>query len=857
MSETQQKEEELDLETWDKLPLGLMDNLAESEKYRVDVYRPIYSMHKWWARRPGSTFRILGLAALSDDNTTKEDILRMNASGTKYEGQYLQSQGDTFSNKTILDPFAGGGTTLFELNRLGAQTIGYELNPVAWWINKKNIDEVDPSELQSAADDVLSETRKELGDLYKTKDPETGNEGEVLYGFQTQSLPCLTCDEEVHLFKNYILQKKKKTQSALVYCPNQGCADRLIELDEEIPDTVECSSCNTVFDPSDGNSTRAKYTCSNRHKHDIKETLERRDAKPEFEYYAIQYLTRRGERKIKEVDEEDLRRIEEASARLKERFDELPIPTQRIPSGDKTSRLTARRYEHFHELFSDRQLLTYATLFKRAWEVEDQNIAEFLVTGISHSLKRGSQLTKWDYTYNIATNVFARQSYIPRVEPIEGNPINTDGNISAVENFLDNVIEAKEYCNRPFEKLKEDGNVNQYFVQNESVKESRRKTLECKTSERLDLDDKSVDFVITDPPYYDNVQYSELSGYFYSWLHQVLADTYEEFEPEHVPNAREIVANSRIGKDEDFFIKTLTNVFKEAFRVLKDDGELIFTYHHNENEAWGVILQALVESGFTIAGAYPVQSEMSGSMTISELENAEYDILIFANKESTPEETTLDQLRQDLFFELQDMIDEERERHESLSAADLGVILRGKCMYYYSKHHPEVYAEGEPVGIDRALETVDDVIEQILEGSANLPPSIDSISQAYAAFWKRGPEEHDDLNKHLMAKNLNVSDLKDEKLVVGSRDEKRPVEAEERVHHIEKKLNGKNPGDVENLLDIDKVHYLHHLYVTDRNTSEYLKEWKTEDLEDLAEFMADVTGDERFEKVMELNLGQF
>ena len=58
------------METWEKLPLGLMDDLAEREKYRVDVYRPIYSMHKWWARRPGSTFRTLGLAALTDDSTT-------------------------------------------------------------------------------------------------------------------------------------------------------------------------------------------------------------------------------------------------------------------------------------------------------------------------------------------------------------------------------------------------------------------------------------------------------------------------------------------------------------------------------------------------------------------------------------------------------------------------------------------------------------------------------------------------------------------------------------------------------------------------------------------------------------------
>jgi len=856
MSESQHEEEEAELETWDKLPLNLMDELAEREKYRRDVYRPVYSIHKWWARRPGSTFRILGLAALSDSTTTKEDILRMNASGTKYEGQYLQSQGDNFNDKTIIDPFAGGGTTLFELNRLGAQTIGYELNPVAWWMNKKIADEVDLRELEEASELVLEDVQEELGELYRTTDPDTGNECEVVYSFQTQIVPCLTCDEDVRLFKNRILRKKKKTSPALVYCPNSACEDRLVELNEEIPDEVTCPSCSTSFDPSDGNSTRAKYTCSNGHKHDIKETLERIGESPSFEYWAMQYVTDQGETKYKEFAEEDREHVKEAEEMLEREWDDLPIPTQEILSGDKTSRLTARRYESYDQLFSSRQLLTYAKLFERAAEVENDNISEFLITAISNSIERGSTLTKWDHYYNISGHVFERQSYIPRVEPVEGNPINTEQNIVAVENFFDKVIEAKRYCQQPFEKLKEDGEVVQHYVQNESTSEERMQSLRCKTAERLELEDQTVDCVITDPPYYDNVQYSELSEYFYCWLHQVLGDEYEEFEPEHVPQAREIVANERTGKDEEFFIESLTNVFNECNRVLKDDGEMMFTYHHNENEAWGVVLQALVESGFTITGAYPVQSEMPNSMTIRELENAEYDILVFANKESVSEETTLDQLRQDLFFELQDIIQKERERHQDLSTADLGVILRGKCMYYYSKHYPEVYSEGEQVGVERALETVDDVIEQILEGSANLPPSIDSISQAYAAFWKRGPEEHDDLNKHLLAKNLNVSDLEDEKLVKGPRDKKEPSTADERIHYIESKLN-KNGKGADALLDIDKVQYLYHLYRTDQNTVEYLKEWKSDDLEDLADFMADVTDDDRYESVMEMGLSQF
>ncbi|MFD1569551.1 DUF1156 domain-containing protein [Halorubrum laminariae] len=877
-----------------------MDELAEKETYRRDVYRPIYSLHKWWARRAGSTFRSLGLAALTDESVTKDDILTERNSGT-HDGLYINPDDDRINTDvTVLDPFAGGGTTLVEMNRIGADVIGYELNPVAWWTEKKSMDEVDLDILEQEYNRIIEETKKEVGDLYKTIDPQTGNECEVLYYFQSQKVPCVTCGEEVQLFPRYQLSKKKKTSSGALYCPNQDCDDRIIELksrskglekgdkvkikdgdleilseqSNEKPDLIisddgneVCSNCRLEFDPSDGTYGYGKYTCSNGHKHDVKETLQRRDEKPHFERFAIQYVNIHGDKRIKEFEQDDAERVKKAREKLGELYDELPIPHQRIPVGDETKRIVENyNYERFKDLFTDRHLLTYGLLFKKAKEIqtkefesdEAQNISEFLITTLSNSLNYNNQLTRWRPGQNKATDIFVRHAYIPRVQPVEANPLSEEGNIASLQNYFDKTYEAKKYCVRPFEKIKnrKKGKMEQFYVESESISNDCVESLNCKTSERLDQEDESVDYVITDPPYYDNVQYSELSDYFYVWLRECLQHEYEEFSPEVVPKAREIVANRSANKDEEFFVNSLSNVFSEANRVLKPDGEMIFTYHHNENEAWSVILQALIRSGFTIAGAYPVQSEMPNNPHISDLDNAEYDILIFANKERTDEEITLTELRQNLFFELQDIIQEERERHEDLGQADLGVILRGKCMYYYSKHYPNVYSDGEEVDIDTALDTVDSVIEQILEGSVNLPQAIDPLTQSYAALFQRGAEDYDQLNKHLLAKNLNVSDLEDEKLVKGPRDAKEPVTADERINYIEGKLN-KNGRGSDSLLDIDKVHYLYHLYKSDQNTVEYLKEWKTDDLEDLADFMAEVTDDERYESVMEMGLQQF
>ena len=896
--------------TWDKLPLNLMDELAEKETYRRDVYRPVYSIHKWWARRPGSTFRCLSLAAMTDGDISKEDILTRRNSGS-HDGLYVDSYDQQINpsdehidrDVTVLDPFAGGGTTLVESNRLGADVIGYELNPVAWWTEKKSMDDVDLDILEQEFDRILGEVRDELNEYYTTTDPETGQECEALYYFQSQRIPCLTCDEEVQLFPRYQLMKTKKTQPGFLYCPNQECDSRIIKLNDrerglekgtdvvfenggaeilrqgshrEAEATITedgnevCPNCGCEFDPMDGNAGRGKYTCSNGHKHDIKETLQRRDEIPQFDRFAIQYIDPRGDKRIKEFDEEDAKRLKSAQEKYEDIQGRLPIPEQKISENlsehRSTEALLLYNYQQYQDLFTRRHLLTFGLLFQKAIEVSgkdfesdnSQNISEFLITAFSSALERNSKLCGWDYTYGQGWSLFKRHAFVPRVQPVESNPLNERGTLTSVQNFFSKVYTAKEYCEHPFEKIKnpKTGDVEQFFVEDESISEDRVESLNCKTAERIEEDNESVDYIITDPPYYDNVQYSFLSDYFYVWLRECLQDEYKEFQSELVPKAREIVANKGVNKDEEFFVDSLANVFSECHRVLNQDGEMVFTYHHNENEAWSVILEALIKSGFTVTGAYPVQSEMPNNPHISELDNAEYDILVYANKEQADEEITLTELRKNLFFELQDMAAAERERHEDLSKADLGVILRGKCMYYYSRHYPNVYSEGEQAGIDEALDTVDSIIEQVLEGSVNLPASIDPVSQAYAAFCQRGGEEFDDLNKHLLAKNLNVSDLEDEKLVKGPRDKKEPLTADERITYIEGKLN-KNGKDDDRLLDVDKVQYLFHLYKTDQNTVEYLKEWKTEELEELADFMSEVTGDDRYENVMDMGITQF
>ncbi len=119
--------------------------------------------------------------------------------------------------------------------------------------------------------------------------------------------------------------------------------------------------------------------------------------------------------------------------------------------------------------------------------------------------------------------------------------------------------------------------------------------------------EKDLPAVVTDPPYF--VQDSELADFFYVWLRLGLKDTYPWFAPPSSARPEEIVKNDKLGKTTDFFSRGLRRVFSECRRVLKDDGLLIFTFHHHRIWAWQEIAHLLLETGFYISATPIVRSE--------------------------------------------------------------------------------------------------------------------------------------------------------------------------------------------------------------------------------------------------------
>jgi adenine-specific DNA methylase len=139
-----------------------------------------------------------------------------------------------------------------------------------------------------------------------------------------------------------------------------------------------------------------------------------------------------------------------------------------------------------------------------------------------------------------------------------------------------------------------------------------------------------VDAVVSDPPFFDNVHYSQLADFFHVWQRHILGgDGVRARETTRSP------AEVQQG-EADAFADRLGAVWRECYRVLRDDGLLIFTYHHSRPEGWRCVLDALAGAGFMVVAVHPIKAELSVAAPKAQAkEPINYDIIIVCRKRVT------------------------------------------------------------------------------------------------------------------------------------------------------------------------------------------------------------------------------
>jgi adenine-specific DNA methylase len=162
------------------------------------------------------------------------------------------------------------------------------------------------------------------------------------------------------------------------------------------------------------------------------------------------------------------------------------------------------------------------------------------------------------------------------------------------------------------------------------------------TASKLPWPDNFFDAVLTDPPYYDNVPYSDLSDFFYVWLKRTVGDLYPElFSTPLTPKSEEIVQdpNRQNGREaaRAFFEQRLTQAFREIHRVLKPDGIAVIVFAHKTTEAWETVINALLEAGLYMTASWPIHTEMQTRLNAQETASLASSIYMVCRKRTTNE----------------------------------------------------------------------------------------------------------------------------------------------------------------------------------------------------------------------------
>lgn len=713
------------------LPLDRLNALARLESYNKHYYRPANYVHKWWARRLGSVFRTILLSTLGNG---EQDVWQL-----YYEGADL--------GKVVLDPFMGGGTTVTEALRLGCKVIGSDLNPVAWWTVRQAVSPVTPETLDVAFAELKASVADELLALYKTTCPVCRGEADAVHILWVKLAPCINCGREIALHPSYVLRYQKA--EATLLCP---VCNHIFPFSNP-SQNVSCPACRHVFEPKRGVFRRSAFTCPDcGQRQTILEATRTVGQVLKQDIYALIVLCPEHGQSFKAPDDWDRNRYQAAVAELKSHCDTLLFPRQEISPGLKTNDLRNHYFRYWHELFNPRQLLALDKLLRSILALEDEATRDLMITLFSSSLEFNNLFCSYKGGHarrpGAVRHIFSHHAFVLPRQALENNlwGVNgSSGSFSAL--YYSRLRRSREYARTPVERVvRAKRVVNQIPISGERIAgvyanifadfdRGANVLLLCQDSSRLDqIPDRSVDAVITDPPYFDNVQYSELSDFFYVWLRLALKDRYPAFDPELTPKAAEVVANPEKGKSADFYLEGLTSVFRECNRVLRDDGLMVFTFHHKDPAAWASVLQAVLNAGFSVHATYPVLAEMGRSVHIQSQEAMEYDAIIVCNKREIALAIDWQELEERIWQRAQETQVQLAEINGTISKMETSVIVMGKCLEFFSQHYPRVVRDGVPVSATEAIASMNALIDEMT-----------ALSQPYTiAFQPRLLKEADD-----------------------------------------------------------------------------------------------------------------
>jgi adenine-specific DNA methylase len=596
------------------LDIPFIADLALREKQIQQNYRPIIAVHKWFARRPGTLFRGLLLAEFLDEPLQE----------TYYRSNNLKGL-------TVADPFMGGGTPLIEANRLGCDVVGFDINPMSYWIVKQEIEHLDLDQYVRAAGSLRAQLEQEVGGLHRTCCLICGDPGaHVKYFLWVKTIPCRRCQRDIDLFPGYLLAADSRHPLNVFVCP--VCGQLTETASRKAPGA--CQHCHARL-LVDGPAKRGGCSCPNCGA--INRFPDAALGAPRHRLFAMEYFCpnckgRHAGRFFKTPDSEDLGKVLEAEERWSGTAATY-APDDEIPSGDETDRLHRWGYRRYREMFNTRQLLGLECSAQIITRTSDERVRNALATNLSDLLRYQNMLCRYDTVALKSLDIFSvhgfpvgliqcESNFLGIVDPNKNACVGSGGWANIIEKFR----KAKAYCDNPFEIRHHARGAEVVPIKGEWIGDhpngqhphaKRNVDLKCEDAARVQLAPATLDAVLTDPPYFGNVQYAELMDFCYVWLRRLLRDESGSFGALSTRNPQELTGNENMGRGLDHFAHGLSNVFQRMAQALKPGAPLAFTYHHNDLAAYYPVAVAILDSGLTCSATLPCPAEMGASIHIS------------------------------------------------------------------------------------------------------------------------------------------------------------------------------------------------------------------------------------------------
>jgi adenine-specific DNA methylase len=559
-----------------KLPVAELARIAMREGVRP---RAAYQSHKWFARRLAITARSLLVAgAITPESDFWREFYR----------------GDTWVGKTVLDPFMGGGVMLLEAARLGADVKGVDVEPVAAVIAKFQTTLRDLVGLEVALETLTAEVGRKMEKHYQTEDG-----GLLLHSFWVQTLACGSCDLEFDAHPSLRFAWDERRGKQWVAC--RQCS-RVIEA-EFGAQLVECL-CGATTIVASGPVTAGEACCpSCGHRERLIAHARRTGMPPKFRLFGVETLENDDrriptqKRVIRTASDFDRRVYQSAEQDLLKLLRRSPraLPAGRIPSrGRSDDRLLDYGYRDYGQLFNARQRLHLALLGRAIGRLSGP-AREAMAIAFSDHLTTNNMMCGYAGGWRRLTPLFSIRAYRHIGRPIEINPWLTNNGRGTFPNAVRSIIRASQALKHPTEP-RCDG-----AVQAVTDAEPGAAEIVCGDARNLDhIGDRSVDLVLTDPPYFDYISYSELGHFFTPWLSR-----FGLVDGRHVKGfpLAQLASIARSADAERRFAQRLGAAFKEIRRVCRDDGRVAFTYQNRDGRGWSAIANAMA-----LAGVIPIQT---------------------------------------------------------------------------------------------------------------------------------------------------------------------------------------------------------------------------------------------------------